>query len=445
MKTFEDFSKFYNKLPLAKKFDLHRKHGLFDVDPTVESRLFANKAKQLKMSAENRAAILYALENQTVLSGLSNGASCGCNSGSCATDLAGVKKFDLPKQNFDNYSSEIDKLIDKFTKPNSKELQSECYAFYLPITEIYTDPQRFQNRTDAFSELSAAQVALEYNKNYFDPIVVWFDERAGKTYCLSGHSRLEGMKRRGEKLIPARKFEGTEEEAITYSRVIANRAANKENLLEDLRAYKLMRDGDEALGIKPTGKKDLQTAFKGKHTKLEALTYLNPNGLFLQELNKEKELLPYLETRARWVGDLRKELPNLTNNHEDEIFFFFYAGDRKGLKMEQEAFKQTVRTRLAILPQGGALFPECQVDGCTEVKECRDNLSKQACEDVQNLVAKDQAISNRFKTDDVVYRIYTPQEEQALLAQRKKLQDEIAKMQKGLEFLEQQSKLFGLK
>lgn len=447
MQSLAEFEKAYNRMTFSKRFDLHRKYNLFAEDTEVENNLFAKAAKNLGLQPQaSKASVLFALQNSplTPNRGDLSGASCGCNS--CETNLGELsgKKFELPKQNFTNdYEKEFNKVIDKLTKPF--ENLDKCYAIKIPISEIYTDPQRFQNRVDAFSELSANQVAAEYNENYFDPIVVWKDTVQGKIFVISGHSRLEGMKRRGEEKIPARFFQGTEQEAITFSRVIANRAANKENLIEDLKAYKLMRDGDTKLNLKPSMKKDLQTAFKGKHTKLEALTFLNDTGYFLQELNKENKELPYLESRARWVGDLRKELPKLNNNHEDEIFYFFYSGDKKGLKMEQDAFKKTVRTRLELLPNsGGAIFPECEIEGCTEIKECRENISKQTCERVQNLIEKDQAINNRFNTDDIVLRIYTEEEKEALKKQREKLQKELAQARKGLEFLESQAKLFGI-
>ena len=48
----------------------------------------------------------------------------------------------------------------------------DVVAVEVALSDIHTDPARFQNRKDAFSELSADAVARHYDPNKFDPIVV---------------------------------------------------------------------------------------------------------------------------------------------------------------------------------------------------------------------------------------------------------------------------------
>lgn len=90
-------------------------------------------------------------------------------------------------------------------------------SYLIPIKSIQTDEDRFQLRKEPYSEKTAKAVAEKYDQEKFEPIVVWQEDGEGKPFVLSGHSRLEGMKRRGEKLIPARIFEGTEQEAMAVA------------------------------------------------------------------------------------------------------------------------------------------------------------------------------------------------------------------------------------
>jgi len=90
-------------------------------------------------------------------------------------------------------------------------------SYLIPIKSIQTDEDRFQLRKEPYSEETAQEVAENYDEEKFEPIVVWQEEGDAKPFVLSGHSRLEGMRRRGEKLIPARIFEGTEQEAMAVA------------------------------------------------------------------------------------------------------------------------------------------------------------------------------------------------------------------------------------
>lgn len=120
----------------------------------------------------------------------------------------------------------IDEMMNRpaLRKRESKRLQSGVrtvakreQSYLIPIKSIQTDEDRFQLRKEPYSEETAQEVAENYDEEKFEPIVVWQEEGDAKPFVLSGHSRLEGMKRRGEKLIPARIFEGTEQEAMAVA------------------------------------------------------------------------------------------------------------------------------------------------------------------------------------------------------------------------------------
>ncbi|SFC80566.1 ParB-like nuclease domain-containing protein [Flexibacter flexilis DSM 6793] len=318
-----------------------------------------------------------------------------------------------------------------------------CAAAFLPVKEIRTDTERFQNRKDAFSELSARSVAENYDPNRFDPIVVWKDSKAAKTYVISGHSRLEGMKRRGEKVIPARYFNGTEAQAIQFARVDANRSANQESIVEDIDAYILMRDGSGKLGIEKASKAEIERAFKGKHAKLEAYSFLNPKGLFIMALSGESvNQYPYLETKAQWVGLLRREKPQMTNAQEDECFYYLY-GDTSNRDTNKDEFLALVRARLA---RGGKLFPECGQNGCGKSVSLSDGKFSDEMQRIAQIDKELQELREQLAAKSNTKKIVTDAERKLRLDYAKRLEKEREQIERNIHISEStQQALFGLK
>jgi hypothetical protein len=328
---------------------------------------------------------------------------------------------------------------------NERILQESTPIAYLyPIQYINTDPQRFQNRTDHYSEASAQAVAENYNANKFDPIVIWVDTANGKVYVLSGHSRLEGMKRRKEKYIPARFFTGTEAEAQQFAKVEANRAATRETLVEDLKAYKLMMQTNAT-------KQALKEAFREKLSTLEQLAYLDINGAFIEILSQEDLISQYkdIQRRAKWVGNLRQKYGQaMTNRHEKDTFNFLYNGDPRNIKMEKVAFFDLIRERLARGKE--RLFEECP-DGepCKEVKDLKElppngHLYKQLSEISKDLEILRDLINDKDQREST--RIRTEEEKQARRELYAKLEKKLANLKRDLNIVEKyqnESGLFG--
>lgn len=327
--------------------------------------------------------------------------------------------------------------------------ENQCFAVNFPIKDIHTDTARFQNRKDAFSELSARSVAENFDANKFDPIVVWTDPKDGKTYVLSGHSRLEGMKRRKAKTIPVRYFSGTEKQAIQFSKVEANRSQNVENLVEDIEAYKLLRDGDKSKGIEPKPMKEIRQVFDSKTPTLEHFSYLNPKGLFMQALSQDNTTeFPYLERTARWVGELRKKYKDrITNLMEDNCFNFFYADKQgKNTKLAKDQFMEIVEKRLdTMTSKERVLFTQ---DGQTvsQVKKLlEDKLKGEGYKKLKEINEIKRFISERLKTTDRKLKVWTEAEEDYLRnTLSKKLDEEKARIERDLNYLDEQQSLFGL-
>jgi hypothetical protein len=229
---------------------------------------------------------------------------------------------------------------------NSDKLLTDnehIYAVWYPVAGIKTDESRFQNRDNKFSETSVSRIVANYDPNKLDPVTLWRDAD-GKTWMLSGHSRLEAFKRLGLQKIPARFFVGSQAAAITFARVDANRLTDAEKLLEDIRAFMLERDGNDKHNIKPLDKKDLRQRWQ-KYNKLEAYTYLNPKGKFLEVLASDaKKSFPYIENKATHVGYMRKKWTVLTNLHENEIFEYLYGEKKRALEMDKETLEDKVKS-----------------------------------------------------------------------------------------------------
>lgn len=404
MQTFSEYVDWFQKLPYTKQLNLQRQAGFSEADPDYK-QLVAAAAEQAGLARSATAAeVLYARQYGAI-----GCPSCG---GKCDDGPVGEP--------------------------------TNCVAVEFPLAQISLDPARFQNRTDAFSELSAEAVARHYDPNKFDPVVLWRDPaKKGQAYMLSGHSRFEGMSRRKAGTIPARFFQGTEAEAIQFARVDANRAATAENLVEDLTAYRLMRDGDPARSLKPAKKNELAQAFKGKQSKLEAWSHLDPAGLFVATLAQDnRSEFPYLEKFALWVGQLRaRHAADFTNTHEGDCFNFFYS-DAKNHRLSRTDFEELIEKRLAWgKPR---LFPECGRDGCVDLQDLAKRGAQAATyKELEALAKYRETITQRLRTSDRGLRVYTDSEREKLKEQGQLIDHEIQRLRRDLGQAEAAPGLFG--
>ena len=204
----------------------------------------------------------------------------------------------------------------------------------IPREDIALRPDLFQGREHAYAEETVAKIMAEgYDKSQ-EPIVVWEDENA-QAVVISGHSRFEASRRLYEQghselaTMPVKYFLGDLEDAVDYALLESNRSGTAEGLQSDLAAYK------RALS-RGYNREQLRNFFKPERylKLLQDLSFLNPKGMFLDYLGSDSEKhFPYLERNARWVGQLRAQLPALTSAHEKELFDFLYP--QKGGKFSR--------------------------------------------------------------------------------------------------------------
>lgn len=371
--------------------------------------------------------------------------------------LSNVQSYkDVPVSIYKEWEQDLAKLKAKLPKPNTSTLDTitkkkakECHAVLLEVSELHTDTKRFQNRKDAFSEMSARNVAENFDANKFDPVVVWTDPKLKKDFVISGHSRLEGMRRLKADLIPARYFEGTEAEAMKFARVDANRTAHKESFVEDLNAYKLLRDGDKKQKIEPVTKAEIADTFPGKANKLEAYTHLNPAGPFITTLSQDNlSEYPHIENRAMWAGELAQKHADIWGKlMERNLFYFFYRSGGKGGKLTKKEFFELVQKRVDTLKEGSqVLFPECESDGCKALESAfADKLTGSAKKKLHENQELQRFVLKRLKSNDRTLKVWTKEEAEHIkknvLAE---LQKEEANIRKGIKELEEnQGSLFG--
>ena len=223
-------------------------------------------------------------------------------------------------------------------------------VFDLPRQDIRLDPSRFQGRQGEYSEDTVNAIV---SGGRFDPtvssLVVWKDPDSGQYFLLSGHSRFEAAKRLYESgkqpgltSLPVKELlNATEEEAVEYATIESNRRGTEEGLVSDLKAYALaVSSGKNSTQLKRLFRPD------SRLRKLQELSYLNPKGMFVEYLAQpSQQSFPYLERNARWVGDMRRQLPALTNAHERELFDYLY-GSKKALNLDKSKFYDLVNNKV---------------------------------------------------------------------------------------------------
>lgn len=331
---------------------------------------------------------------------------------------------------------------DKAKQPAADKPRMRPYAYYMPVSSIHTDPARFQNRDTEYSEATVSRLLAKFDVNQLDPIVIWRDPKARKVFVLSGHSRLEAHRRAGLKEIPVRFYEGSEADAINFARVQANRLATSETLREDIKAFKLMRDGNAGRGIKPQDDKALREQWGQQFGKLSAYSYLNPKGLALDTLTSDaRESFPRIGTKAAWIGQIRRRFSALTNLHEDELFRFLFMNET-GAKAERADVEEMVERRVNN-PEFDAQKPL----GIEDCKTCfqpkrrdTDNLQKELCalQDIQKMM-------NRKEFRALVESL-TPETKAEIAAYSLRIASDVAKLEKGIEtVVKSQNSLFGVR
>ena len=205
----------------------------------------------------------------------------------------------------------------------------------IPLSDLYTDEKRFQNRKKLNEEI-VENIVNNFKPTDLDPLVVWYDKKQGKTFVLAGHHRFEALKRLKHKNVPV-KFANddypTEADAIRYAKEISNANRTLEESYERAAIYRKYRE--EGYSEKEINDK---AALEGKNRSyILNLSCLNPKGATMSTLvqfsqTQSKADKNEAERIADWIGQARRNAPELTDAHEKEMFDFL---------MNKEASKRT--------------------------------------------------------------------------------------------------------
>ena len=239
------------------------------------------------------------------------------------------KKAEKPKKKAEKPKPEAPKA-----KKNTKIAQYTGVKT-IPLSDLYTDEKRFQNRKKLNEEI-VENIVNNFKPTDLDPLVVWYDKKQGKTFVLAGHHRFEALKRLKHKNVPV-KFANddypTEADAIRYAKEISNANRTLEEPYERAAIYRKYRE--EGYSEKEINDK---AALEGKNRSyILNLSCLNPKGSTMSTLvqfsqTQSKADKNEAERIADWIGQARRNAPELTDAHEKEMFDFL---------MNKEASKRT--------------------------------------------------------------------------------------------------------
>ena len=273
-------------------------------------------------------------------------------------------------------------------KPTKKAPRAAQYTGVktIPLSDLYTDEKRFQNRKKLNEEI-VDNIVKNFKPTDLDPLVVWYDKKQDKTFVLAGHHRFEALKRLKHKTVPvkyANEDYPTEADAIRYAKEISNANRTLEEPYERAAIYRKYRE--EGYSEKDINEK---AALEGKNRSyILNLSWLNPKGATMSTLvqfsqTQSKADKNEAERIADWIGQARRNAPELTDAHEKEMFDFLTNKEASKRTTNKAKFLEYVRAcynpfepteplnlaRIKYQSEGEKQYDE-------EVEELKSNINK---------------------------------------------------------------------
>ena len=230
-------------------------------------------------------------------------------------------------------SKDVEVAVDELLKEYSGEQKETLKSKIIKII----------NETTGSLE-SIKRVVNNFDSNKLDPLKTWKDPKDGKTY-VANHSRLAGHKilsilpDTDERVIKAKEsgFEKgyilthptnykTEQEFVENAQN-SNDEATRNTILESANRIR------KWVGLtKKQIKEKAESIFRKDANFLINLASLNINGKAINllksvEKSTDKTSQKEAEKIADWIGEVRKQNSNITNQHENELFDFLMDKD----------------------------------------------------------------------------------------------------------------------
>ena len=206
------------------------------------------------------------------------------------------------------------------------------------MNDLKTDEASFQNR-EGLNLKKVDDIVANYNPSEFDPIIYWTDAN-GQKYTLNHHRFAAAQKLKLDE-IPAQKLTyplghpkefqvvpATDKaEAIDFAINRSNANRSMETAVERAKALRKL----QKTGTKEDVNKFLEREGKNK-TKIQNIAALNENGKTIDALKmfgdaEDVQLQKETEQRSDWIGEARRRISGLTNEHENEMFDFLMDKD----------------------------------------------------------------------------------------------------------------------
>jgi protein-L-isoaspartate O-methyltransferase len=286
----------------------------------------------------------------------------------------------------------------------------------IPLAEIFTNPEWFQNREKAFSLRSVENIvsAVEngsFTWANFDAITVWLHQ--GKYYILSGHSRTEAFTRlcamrataqgRDFCRIPAKIVTGISLDEAKRIAMESNTLSTRESDLERAQYYRRQL----ATGTPMQEVKAAAARMEGKESvKVLAFAQLNPNGktaLGLRALeNADQTSRNNLANIARWIGNARQTVPVLTDRHENELYDWLVTDKAYGTAKGQISNENEFKARLAAILQKrtafGVLEDSLNIQGSITKTPTEQTYDGQVVEALQLVTELDKQYKEKIRS-----------------------------------------------
>lgn len=340
----------------------------------------------------------------------------------------------------------------------------------VPLKDIHVNRDLFQGREKAYSQRSVDNIVMDATGGRFqwenlDPITLWRSQD-GRLYLLSGHSRLQAFKilaaegvkvdGKGFNRIPAKIRTGSLEQAQRMA-LESNTLSTKETDVERAAYYRRLRqDGTPEKELLAQVKKN-----EGRNwANIYAYTFLSPSGRTWATLKQfaegEDQSANIAKSLAKWIGNGRKEFPQLTNEHEGELYAWLFEQKGYGTGPGQVSSELDFREKLGVFVQKNTFFGEFDQNKPLNIMAAQykspaeaalDTAIQEKNKEVQQtereLKAKIKSLNDRGASKSDVARIIAPIEA-TLRNLRIELAQLISKKSAVVEYSKNEPTLFGI-
>jgi hypothetical protein len=339
----------------------------------------------------------------------------------------------------------------------------------IPLKSIHVAHEWFQNRAAQYSLRSVQSITDAVAKGAFrwenmDAITIWLNPTDQLLYVLSGHSRHEAFIQlcktgakvggRGFCSIPAKVFTGPLEAAKKIA-LESNTLSTKETDLERAIFYRRKREsGADAGALKVLAKR-----LEGRNwSTILGFSHLSPIGKTWRALealaNGQADSKTIINNVGRWIGNARKNVPQLTNLHENELYDWLVTrkgyGSGAGQVNSETKFAQRLSSIINRRTTFGQLEESLNIQSAVQLSPVERQYNAQLIEaktaineQDKELKAKIKSLAAQGATSEDVARITAPLE-RSLRNARLAYQGLVAKFDQVRAHARNEQTLFGV-